>query len=128
MDEVYAAIDALDSMPDVDVTAEPSMAGGEATTVATVSEQVLSDIGSEIKRSLLFYENQMDGEPVDRVLLAGGSALLPGVLKYFENNLDVAVHLMQPLEKIESDFSIDLVQKLGPTLATGVGLALRCAA
>jgi type IV pilus assembly protein PilM len=127
VDEVYAAIDALDSSTDLMGTDISSLAGGEGTVVATLAEQVLSDIASEVKRSLLFYENQMDGEPVDRVLIAGGTSQLPGVVQYFEKEIDSQVELMQPLAKIENDLSAEYREQMGPSLATGIGLALRCA-
>lgn len=123
--EVYRAIDALQG----EMTSAPTPAvGGEAAGVASACEQVLSDITSELKRSLLYYENQMDGEPTNRILLAGGTALLPGIRRYFEQNLEIPVHIMQPLERIKHDFSDEERERMGPILATGIGLALRCAA
>jgi len=123
--EVYRAIDALQG----DMTPAPADSyGGEATGVASACEQVLSDITSEVKRSLLYYENQMDGESTDRVLLAGGTALLPGIARYFEQALEVPVRLMQPLERIKHDYEDADRDRMGPILATGIGLALRCAA
>jgi type IV pilus assembly protein PilM len=124
--EVYRAIDALQG--EMTPTESISTAGGEAAGVAAACEQVLSDISSELRRSLLYYENQMDGESTDRVLLAGGTALLPGIARYFEQNLEIPVHIMQPLERIKNNYDDSEKKRMGPMLATGIGLALRCAA
>jgi type IV pilus assembly protein PilM len=127
--EVYRAIDALQGTePEDPELPEEPVATGDASSVASACEQVLSDIASELKRSLLYYENQMDGDSTDRILIAGGSALLPGMAKFFEENLEIPARIMQPFERIQCDLSDEEREHLGPILATGIGLALRCAA
>jgi len=126
--EVYRAIDALQGSGPEEPEEMAMPQSGDAASVASACEQVLSDVASELKRSLLYYENQMDGDSTDRILLAGGSALLPGVAKFMEENLEIPAQIMQPFEKIQCDLSDEEREHMGPVLATGIGLALRCAA
>ena len=64
----------------------------------TSDEQIIGDICSEVKRSLLYYENQLDGESVSKVLLSGGTANLKGIREYFESVLDVPTEIVKPFE------------------------------
>ena len=100
-------------------------AGERERRVSELCEQVIGDIVSEVKRSLLYYENQLDGEPIARVLLSGGTAKLKGLREYFESVLDIPTELVRPFEKIRSPFDKDEAEQKGPLLGVGLGLALR---
>jgi len=125
--DLYQAIEDLKEEPEAETPKEDA-AINEAVQqrqVSELSEQVIGDIVSEVKRSLLYYENQLDGEPITRLLLSGGTAKLKGLGPYFESVLDVPAQLVRPFEKIRSPFSDEEAQEKGPLLGVGLGLALR---
>lgn len=121
--DLYQAIEDLkEAAPE----AAPEQAGdAEARQIGELCEQVIGDIVSEVKRSLLYYENQLDGEPIARVLLSGGSAQLKGIREYFESVLDVPAELIHPFRKIRAPFSQHEAEEKGPLLGVCLGLALR---
>lgn len=90
---------------------------------------IFDNILLEIKRSKTFYSSRNTDTIVNRVILAGGSALMPGLLAYIVNKLDVEAELANPWQSIKISEKIsndrkELVEK-GPVYATAVGLALK---
>lgn len=99
----------------------------DQSRIAEVCEQILGDITSEVKRSLLFYENQLDGEPIGRIILSGGTAMLPNLCPFFEETLGVKTEIIRPLEKVVHQLSSEEEKNLSPLLGVAIGLALRSA-
>lgn len=89
-------------------------------------------IGTEIRRSLDYHDLQLQGRQgdsaVSRVVLAGGGSVLDGLDRYLQGELGLSTIMCDPLRniaispKVASRLDLD---KLGPMLAVGVGLALR---
>jgi type IV pilus assembly protein PilM len=90
---------------------------------------VFDSILNEIRRSKVFYTTHNPNVIINRVILSGGTALMPGLLFYIANNLDLEVELANPWRNIQ--FSGPLLSqkealiKQGPVYATAVGLALK---
>lgn len=87
---------------------------------------VIDLIVTEAKRVILAHETQNRQRPVKRVVLSGGGAQLPGLVRYFANNLGLEVQEADPWTAIGVEPS--LKSKLasdGPTYAIAAGLALR---
>jgi type IV pilus assembly protein PilM len=99
--------------------------GGEKERVQGICEQFISDIASEVKRSLLYYENQLDGDTVQRLLLTGGSSRMANIMEFFEAALDIPVEMANPFERIGHSFSQDELATNQALLGVGLGLALR---
>lgn len=93
--------------------------------VSEVCKQVVGDIASEVKRSLLYYENQLDGEAVTKIILSGGTARLRNVADYFEHLLDVPTECCQLLDQFDNNVSVEESGDRSPVFGIGVGLALR---
>jgi type IV pilus assembly protein PilM len=90
---------------------------------------VLEDIGSEVRLSFDYYENQFD-QQVQEVYLSGGSMLFPGVDKVLSEVLGLEAKLWNPLEALDTTALESQVAQLGKTtakLAVAVGLASRLA-
>jgi type IV pilus assembly protein PilM len=90
---------------------------------------VLEDIGSEVRLSFDYYENQFD-QQVQEVYLSGGSVLFPGVDKVLSEVLSLEAKLWNPLEALDTTALESQVAQLGKTtarLAVAVGLASRLA-
>jgi type IV pilus assembly protein PilM len=82
----------------------------------------LEDIIREIKSAERYYEREF-GSKVNEVILAGGSALLPGVLEHFKNEIGETVKLGNPLEKIKTTEELKKEKIL--LYANVIGLAMR---
>lgn len=93
--------------------------------VHAICEQFLGEIVSEIKRCLLFYENQLDGEPVGKVYLTGGTVCMKNADRYIENLLDTPTEVLDPFKAVKGDImSLDPLERCA-TYTVGLGLAMR---
>jgi len=67
-----------------------------------------------------------EGKEIDKIILAGGTALLPGILEYFRNYFKKEIEIANPFLKI---FFPPILEKnlkeMGPAYAIAVGAALR---
>lgn len=83
----------------------------------------------EIKRGMMFFSSHNANVPLTRIVLGGGTALMPGVLLYFATNIDGEVELANPWKnvllsnKLEKDREFLLSH--APIFSTAVGLALK---
>jgi type IV pilus assembly protein PilM len=97
--------------------------------VYNAMKPVFDNILSEIKRSTVFYTTHNPSVIINRVILSGGTALMPGLLFYVANNLDMEVELANPWRNVL--FSPKLVSQKealmdsAPLYVTSVGLALK---
>lgn len=81
-------------------------------------------ISSEIKKVLAFYETHGFKEPVKRMVLSGGTALMPGMVSYISANVNVEVQIGNPFLSINlTDKQRLEVGENGCLYAAAVGLA-----
>jgi len=88
---------------------------------------VLEDIGSEVRLSFDYYENQFD-QQVQEVCLSGGSVLFPDADKLLAETLGLQAKLWDPLEALDTSAVADQITQVGKSsakLAVAVGLASR---
>lgn len=87
---------------------------------------VISLIASEISRvnSLYFYKSN---KKVERVILCGGSARLPGLVEYLTENLHLSVSIGDPWGRISYDPPSlgQVLKEIAPSFSIAVGLAMR---
>ncbi len=97
--------------------------------IFNVIKPVVDNLILEIKRATVFFTKHNSSASIKRLILTGGTALMPELLTYIAKNVDFEVQLANPLanfqfsSKIESkrkDLTLD-----GPMYSTAVGLALR---
>jgi len=90
---------------------------------------MFENIISEIGRAQMFLTTHHPGVNINRVVLSGGTALMPGLLLFMANNLNVEVELANPFRSIS--FFKDIANKKdwhvenGPLFSVPVGLALK---
>ena len=105
---------------------DPSQAEGK---VYNAIKPVFDGILGEIKRSRVFYTTHSPSVIINRIILCGGTALMPGLLFYVTNNLDLETELANPWRNIVFSDRIDSqkekIMELGPIFVTAVGLALK---
>lgn len=105
--------------------------GNEVDKDAVVSKAVASVLGeliSEVRRSIEFFENQVRGVNVARVILGGGTSNMINLRENFEAELNLPTEIIDPLRRIRisgRDISPDEIERMRPALGVGIGLGIR---
>ncbi len=87
---------------------------------------VIDVILNEAHRMMLSFEMQNRQRPIKRIVLSGGTAQLPGLVKYVTNALGVEVGQIDPWSKIYMEPTIkSKLTSEGPAYSLATGLALR---
>lgn len=75
------------------------------------------------KISQSFYHQK--GRRVEKIIIAGGAALLPGILKYFSDFLKIEVEIANPFSYLFYPPILEkTLKEMGPAYAIAVGMAL----
>jgi len=79
---------------------------------------------SEIKKTMRnFY--QLEGKEVEQLVLAGGTALMPGLSEYLEKRIEREVELANPFVDFSyNSLLAERLQEIGPAFAVAVGVGL----
>ena len=86
----------------------------------------LIDLITEEVKKIFSSFFQAEGKEVKKIILAGGSALMPGIVNYFIKNLSKPVELASPFVNIYYPPILeDTLKEMGPSYAIAVGAALR---
>lgn len=94
----------------------------QAKKVKSILEDELDQLVLGIERAFEHYRKDLDLE-VEEIILAGGCALIPGLVQYLEDQLDVEIGLGDPLKNIKAEEPFK--EKQNPILfAPVIGLAL----
>lgn len=98
---------------------------GPEEKVPKTIEFTFTAIVNEIRYVLNLYSGQHD-TPIEKIILAGGSAFLPHLSEYLSSVLNIKTYLGDPWARVV--YPVDLrpvLQELGPRFAVSVGLAMR---
>ncbi len=96
--------------------------------VAEALTDSVLDIATEVRRSIDFYRRQRRNEAIDRVLLTGGTASLPGLAELVAEETGIATEVGDPFKHLIVDDEAapeEYLQDIGPSVVVAVGLALR---
>ena len=95
--------------------------------ILTAVKPIMDTIISELKRSVAYYQEHYPNEKVEAILLAGGTAKIPGMVVYLAQNigLGVEVQLANPWAGITRDQRFSILDPEGPKFCVATGLALR---
>jgi type IV pilus assembly protein PilM len=104
--------------------------------VGTVSEdaktpilqQVTEIIVLEIQKTFDFFRASAAGEHIEKILLAGGSSKVPGLIEALRQEFSLPVEVFNPFQKIAPPAEgpgVALIEQNAGQLAVAVGLALR---
>lgn len=86
------------------------------------------DIANEIQRSLDFYSATAADNRIDKIVVTGGTAAIPSLVRTIERISGIRTELLNPFKNISYDerkFTAARIQKLAPIASIAVGLALR---
>ena len=93
--------------------------------LSTLMFPYLDAIIGEAKRLKIRYETEYAGK-VERVIIAGGSANLPGILPYVEKELSLPTIKADPFSLIKYPGNLEpIISELGPMFSVALGLAIR---
>ena len=96
--------------------------------VADIVRSVGSDIYQGLEPSLSYLKTAGEADGIDRIVLSGGGAHLPGLKEFLSESYNVPSEIADPLAYIDFDpglFPNGDAEELSPLLAVSVGLALR---
>ncbi len=95
--------------------------------VEQAMRSVTNNLVGEIARSLDFFSATAADTRIQRLVLAGGSARVPGIDTVFRERTGLSVEILNPLHKMmpSNRFDPEFLAQVGPSLGVGVGLALR---
>lgn len=97
----------------------------EGKVVAAI-KPVAQLIVAETKRVLAFHETHGGSDPVKRVVLSGGTAMIPGLVQYFTESLGLEVQIGNPFLNITlTDKQRQEIGENAALYTTAVGLALK---
>ena len=85
----------------------------------------ISPIVNEIKYVINHFHSKSN-KKIEKIVLSGGSALLPNLVEYFTKILDIKVIIGDPWSRISYPEELKpLLQEIGPRVAVAIGLAIR---
>jgi type IV pilus assembly protein PilM len=95
--------------------------------VASILAQGSEEIVMEIIRTLEFFGDSPDMEPVEEIILCGGGALVAGLSDLLADKTGITVTIANPFKKIKipKKFDPQYIESMAPIAASAVGLALR---
>ena len=95
--------------------------------VSKVIRGVMTRLHAEVSRSVNFYRSQQGGSQPSRLLLTGGTSMIPQLDEFFRESLQVEVEYLNPFGSIGIAPSVDAakLESEALTLNESVGLALR---
>jgi type IV pilus assembly protein PilM len=102
--------------------------GSGSIDVPSIVQTTCEDLSVQIDRAIAYLRSAGDAERVDRVLISGGSARVPGLAEFLQARHQVPVEIVNPLQRllVDSDlFDGDSPDSVGPVLTVAIGLALR---
>jgi len=99
----------------------------EAENISRVIRNVMTRLHAEVSRSINFYRSQQGGSAPSRLILTGGTSLLPYLDQFFQEKLGVVVEYLNPFVNVPIGARVNREQ-VGVDafmLCEVVGLALR---
>jgi type IV pilus assembly protein PilM len=95
-------------------------------------QQILRSVSDiltlEIQKTFDFFRATASGENIQRIVVAGGTARVPGLVDLLREEFAMPVEELNPFRKVlinPSRHSDDQIREMAPRLAIAVGLALR---
>lgn len=95
--------------------------------VSKIIRNVMTRLHAEIGRSINFYRTQQNGSAPSRLLLSGGSSIIPYTDRFFKEKLQLPILFFNPFRNVEIDprISRDDLGKCAHFFGEVVGLGLR---
>ncbi|MGB9848053.1 MAG: type IV pilus assembly protein PilM [Minisyncoccia bacterium] len=93
--------------------------------VVNILMPIVDNFGNEILRMMDIYQ-QKTNKKIERIIITGGGANMPGLVDYFTQFLNMPVEKAWPFQDIKyADFLEPLLRDVAPFLSVATGAALR---
>ena len=102
--------------------------GENADAVAGILQSVSESVLMEVQKTFDFFKATTSEDRIDRVVLSGGSARIPGLSDAMSERFDSRVEIFNPFQNVTynpKDFDAEFLEEVGPACAIAVGLAMR---
>jgi type IV pilus assembly protein PilM len=96
--------------------------------VADIVRSVGEEIFQGLEPSLAYLKNSGEAEGIDRIVLSGGGACVPGLAAFLAECYGVPSEIANPLAGLDYEMGVfgdEDPEQLSPMLTVSVGLALR---
>jgi type IV pilus assembly protein PilM len=95
--------------------------------VSKIIRNVMTRLHAEIARSINFYKGQQGGAPPSRVLLSGGTSIIPYTDRFFKEKIQTDIEYFNPFRNVEIDpqVSREELARCAHFFGEVVGLGLR---
>jgi type IV pilus assembly protein PilM len=101
--------------------------GGLESASTKATRNVLTNLVTELRRSIQYFENQGRGVTVQRLYVGGGTSRMPNLQAYLAQELQLEVEVIDPFSRIAIGSGVNetLARANAENLGVGIGLALR---
>jgi type IV pilus assembly protein PilM len=102
--------------------------GEHASQVAGILRSATDTVLLELQKTFDFFKATTSEDRIDRVVLSGGSARIPGLSEAMAERFDTRVEIFNPFQNMSynpKDFDAEFLEEVGPACAIAVGLAMR---
>jgi type IV pilus assembly protein PilM len=95
--------------------------------ISKIIRNVMTRLHAEVTRSVNFYKGQQGGSPPQRLLLAGGSSIIPYTDRFFQEKLQIPIEYFNPFRNVEiaPNIAKEELSRSAHFLGEVVGLGLR---
>lgn len=102
-------------------------ADAQQSQITKIVRNVMTRLHAEVARSINFYRSQQGGGPPARLLLSGGSSVLPYTDRFFQEKIQVPVEYFNPFRNVVIDPAVprEELARCAHFLGEVVGLGLR---
>lgn len=111
---------------------EPAEEDGDIARVRQAVQEAISqpifDLADEVRRTVEYYQRQHREEPIQIVLLSGGSAVIPGLAEFLQGETGMTTQVANPYQHLvcdEQEVAADYLSDVGPATTVAAGLAMR---
>jgi type IV pilus assembly protein PilM len=89
--------------------------------------KVISDISSEVSRSIGYFKSSTSHQEIHEVILSGGCALIHEFTKLLSEKITIGVRTAEPFRNIQipKKFDRSYIEEIAPIAAVAAGLAIR---
>jgi type IV pilus assembly protein PilM len=91
-------------------------------------EYAAEELSSGIELAFSYFKSSADSDRIDKIVISGGGAYIPGLVPFLESRHDTTVQISNPLGQLEYDpglFGAVNPRQISAFLTVAVGLALR---
>jgi len=96
-----------------------------AARLSKIIRNIMTRLHADIARSINFYKAQQGGTAPKRLLLSGGTAIIPYADHFFKEKMEIDIEYFNPFKNIPIQVPHKELEKVVHSMGEMVGLALR---